>query len=843
MLLSSRFASCVFSWVGALALGTFVACDDGSVDDPSPSVSPEPTPAPDDAGGSGDDAGAANNDDAGAPGDDDAGRPTERDAGAPPRDDAGAADDDAGAPGDDDAGSSPTPDAGAVPDAGIAPAPDSGTAPNEDAGVDDDDAGVAVPPDAPTVMSPSEGQAVGSPLFVDGVTQPMAHVVVTLSDDAGPIAASDAYADGQGAYRVRVDYVGVDAFTMLRLDVVADNEAGSSDVTQVQVVHRPLSISGTIAQQDGGLSGDTVVVWLVRDGDEADVVLQQQSIDVTDGQPAAGAFHFDVGPGNYVLHAFRDITGRDGVPDGWPTMPFEPQAPPTTLMLSDAPAMNVVLELEDTSGLGVVREFDAQTLHASAHAEPPHVEVAPGEWTDGAGLCGGYFLSMHARFSGNGTQGDAYVRFPDGSLHALLDDGGCGGQVGDNTSLSYDHTPGDGDYSLGIPEPTDDDAGVYRLLYVSPDNGFIHVEEDVLDDVVRLSRRMPLLSPTLAAPASRVTTLSWGAVAGATAYAIDVAADGNFYVESDGLAVTSYTPPVPLPDDSVVFAQVYAYDANPWNGEDVDAAARGVRNHFVVDDDGDTVVTVSGSIANETAVEGPVVVMLQDRVLYDDVGFVVVEPPAASYSMVALPTSEARIKAVIDLDGALGDVDSDRAAAFTESDDFSLLENTTIDLVFREPLVLLSPTDNDVVTGLPTVVWAPYSAPPASPFSHVVYLSQDGQDGMPAGIWLVGPDVTSVDLTAPAGPVLDVIALVQCMEEGGDFTAGACSAPVPGSLTSSTLGAYSTGVLIVECDFAPFVSNTDADMNGMDDTTDCLMPLLGGGDVYAESRSHRFTVE
>lgn len=189
------------------------------------------------------------------------------------------------------------------------------------------------PPAAPTVNRPEAGAPVGRLVHVAGVAEALAAVaVVVFDDDDAIVAEAEAQTDPQGTFAVDVRIDDVATYTMLHVAVMAENAAGVSDAVQVGVVHRPLSISGSVTQSDGAFDGD-VVIELFETA-HPDVPLQQVVVDAADGEAAAADFHFDAAPGQYALRARRGTSG-DGA-----------ASPTVNLMLSTSNAMHLQLDLE-----------------------------------------------------------------------------------------------------------------------------------------------------------------------------------------------------------------------------------------------------------------------------------------------------------------------------------------------------------------------------------------------------------------------------------------------------------------------------------------------------------------
>ena len=90
--------------------------------------------------------------------------------------------------------------------------------------------------------------------------------------------------------------------------------------------------------------------------------------------------------------------------------------------------------------------------------------------------------------------------------------------------------------------------------------------------------------------------MKWPAINGATHYTVEVrSSDGEVQARSPVLTETVWTPDAPLADDASYTVIVDAYDADPTT-ETQRAHARLIPARFIVDEDRDSSIVVSGAI-------------------------------------------------------------------------------------------------------------------------------------------------------------------------------------------------------------------------------------------------------
>ena len=728
-------------------------------------------------------------------------------------------------------------------------------------GVSSPDAAVSVTalatPMAPSITSPVRDARVASPVVVRGQAQPGLRVKARVRAALQEIGAAEAMADVSGAYEVIVAYTSVPSESALTIEVTQSNAAGDSNPTTVAVMHRPITLGGKVFQKGGGTEGPVYVRLYTSGGSIVDH-LDEVRIDPPNQHDFLGEteFSFSVGDGDYVLRAFRDTRGsRHGQPDGQPTLPDDPQAPgvgPITMVGVDSGGH--VLEIDQVQDATYFDGFDVMTRHESAQPEAPYYESRPGSgnWMSGEGLCRGFYMSMQAGFRGPGSRFAPQVKLPTGEVVELVDDGGCGDRA-DNRSSGYDNRYGDGQYSFGLPDPTAARAGDYVLFHHDRNKDVIHIAVDTIEQVTKISRNIPLTSPTGADVVSLRPQLNWNAVPSAAAYRASIWSwSSGFSIDSGEQRSTSYTPQADLPDDAAFRVEIMAYDAHPATG-DVDAVALSIPTHFITDADRDSHITISGALHNITGATGDYYIEIEERDSHDTVGSVVLPATATSYSIKAFrnQSGDVRVQGFIDVDGS-GDPDSSANASYeAESSELTADSDRMADLRFSPAVILMTPAHGARNVGnTPVLSWQDYSADaPAGPWMYAFWVQPQGRDGgFPPIVWAVPNTVTSFDLANPPSDreSYDVVYLGSCFESGGNYVNGSCEDGMPRQSASdlSQQSEWAWGVIVLQCDWNMYRNSVDADHNGMDDMSDCLGTALGGDEgMYATSRESGFTTD
>lgn len=768
--------------------------------------------------------------------------------------------------GDDDDDPTPAADAGIVTDASMSDAAQgvgSDAATNTDGGGTDGggstDAaagdGSTEMLSAPTIMSPTAGAEVASPVRVTGHAEAAAEVVVRVLQGLDELGTSTTTAMSTGDFDAVVFYEGASEGASLRIEAVQAIGARTSTPAHVNVVHRPHHIAGSVVQEDGLNAGEQVRVRLYDD-DSFIRPLEEMVLTATVGEIfGETSFQFSVAAGTYYLRAFRDAAGPyyETDPDGLPSIPADPQSPSTSaIVVTTGDSLGHALVLRAPSISPAYRDFNVYTANESAQPYQPGIQGNDNNWIPGEGYCGGYFLHMTARSDSGTPEDDALVLLPDGSYVVLKDDGGCG-EAADNRGLSYDYGIGDGSFSAGLPNPTDALAGDFILHYRVASVDLIHEERDTLAHVVKLDRNTPLTSPTGAASAALAPLLTWAPVPGAAAYRVWVQGPETSVVESEPTLVASYQAPTLSDDTSYVF-ELEIYDQDPENGDhDVDAFARGIRSAFFTDSDGANTITIQGAIQNLSSASGPYYFSVRDDQHWSELSTLVVPADASTYTLKMLrldPGNKLELNVFMDVDGS-GDRENNRAHEI-ERRELDGTQDLTVDLRFTRPVTLIAPTDASTdVAHQPTLSWADYSAygPASGPWSYAVWIgSYQGNWDFPDAVYALPNSVTSLNMASlPAGRgVFDVRTLATCLMSGGTTTGGeGCTGgQVEESLASLTSGTrWNWGVVVLECDFADYSGEVDANHNGQNDYLECLSVKLSGDNAYANSAEYEFSVE
>ncbi|MBW2735314.1 MAG: hypothetical protein JRH20_23265, partial [Deltaproteobacteria bacterium] len=363
------------------------------------------------------------------------------------------------------------------------------------------------------------------------------------------------------------------------------------------------TILGSISQAGGAIEGAEVTIRLYASNDVEELLdyIDEQTVVAQEGVAlAATDFSFQVSaPGTYTLRAFRDSAGPlNSAADGEPTLETDAQTPARQVEVVATNVSGVSLLLRArTNSTDFYVGMNAFTFNESPLANPPR-RTPSGNITIAGGFCGGYYMKL-VGFASNTTSAflsALHAERPTGQLARLVDDGGCGPVVADNSASSYDRAADDGELGYGFAEPSAADAGDYTFFYRQTDLG----------QVVKLPMLREGLSPNGATTlAERRPTFSWDAVAGAAFYEVLLfESTGGWSNGSDaGSAVptASYTPAANLPDDSCFSSIIIAADAS-WLDGDPEAVSVSAATHFCVDVDGQDSVTITGAVDNRSNV-------------------------------------------------------------------------------------------------------------------------------------------------------------------------------------------------------------------------------------------------
>ncbi|MCB9666632.1 MAG: hypothetical protein H6715_00700 [Myxococcales bacterium] len=730
-----------------------------------------------------------------------------------------------------------------------------------------------IPPAEPDVTTPLTNEEIDSPVTIAGTGVAGLTVRAKMMEDATSLGEATATIGTDGTFSFPLTYAEAAPGTELTVRVTQSNEFGVSNPVDIDVRQFAVSLSGTVSQSSGEPNG---TVYLRVYGSDDIVQNHIKEIIITDTPNTllpSTPYTVLVGRGTYYVRAFRDASGPNATgPDLEPTLPSDPQAALSDAIVvtdNDDPTLPDV-EIIDVSGASFYRDFNVFANNESARAQAPWRENPPssGDFEPGEGICGGFFMFAEANLDGSSSLDDLsspWVTHPNGSTETMLDDGGCGSDVANNTDSSYDWNADDDHFSFGWPAPDTSDVGDYVFAYRNIDLDLVHIQVDTISAVTRLSRRVPLTSPTGAAASTTNATYSWDPVPNAASYQMWLNAVDGAYHGSTGVVTATANVPLtggaPL-DDHAYQASIHAYDVDlSVPNADYDARSNSISSYFVIDDLGDDTVTITGGITNLTDISAPIYVAAFD---YNGpngaVGAsVLLDPGATSYALTTLVSGSndaSRVEGFLDIDDS-GDVDSEQNRSHrTGYESLDGSANITQPLTFTTPVTLLSPSNG--ATGLgttPELSWEDYTPhAPSGDWTYGMFAqTAGGGGGLPPVIWALPKSTTSFDFASPPGPMVsyDVIAFASCLESGGTYDSqtgpgtATCTGGSPvaslSDLSSATL--WQWGVVIIECNFNDYIANIDLDNNNIDDFSDCLGPVLMGGSTYAQSADRSFSTD
>lgn len=607
------------------------------------------------------------------------------------------------------------------------------------------------------------------------------------------------------------------------------------------------TLSGTVEQFGGPNLGTDVYIRLYVSSDPAKIRehIAEQRVTTISGQNVTGsAYSFQVPSGTYYLRAWRDDSGRGGAPDGQPSLTTDAQSSALMVIVGGAASTSHVLKL---LGRGNTNDsfdnFDVRSVHV-IDGRPPIGEINNIR-VSGNGRCGGFFISLSAERAGaTAALSTPRVALPNSNVVTLLDDGGCGADVLDNISSSFDDVASDGILSYGIPTPTASDAGAYTFYYHQSTDDFIHIEVDHVASVVQLARARQLTGPT---GAMRNTNLSpnitWQPVVNAGYYEVNITSlDGTYDNYGDVNRVrsaTSYTPVTALIDDACYHVTIRATDANPAG--DVDAESVSPGDRFCTDVDGAQSITLSGTLANNT---GNTTAPVQIYVTTHDTGSASVRLPGTatswSVSVLAGAAGEGALQAFVDPSATQQfDTPANRRRGLSLSN-LDLTATATRNLQLNPGPRLAAPSAwATAVPDRPTLSWEDYglvTGRPSGPWSYLLTIGDAG-NARRARI-VLSSTTTSIDLlNLPArAKWFDLTALASCDMDSGTFSVAANGQPVctGGTATpSQTVLAAATlhdwFVDVIRCDFTQFAPPATGNL------LTCLRDVLTTSAVYATS--------
>ena len=712
---------------------------------------------------------------------------------------------------------------------------------------------VAEAPAPPVIVEPADSAEVASPVRVAGTGEVGAAVDVRVLEEQTEVGSQSGVVNDAGEFALSVAYEAPESGTTLTISVTLTNDVGTSDPTEVSVVHQSWTLSGQVSQTGGVPEGSWVHVRLFDDPDAILGHLQEVTVSATDGEslPDTG-YSFTVANGEYYVRAFRDSGGPGGEADEQPTLGVDAQAPASAAIEVDgADASAPALELVEPPS-GTFGDFDGYAFNQTAQARPPEYQDPPDSdnWVEGSGLCGGFYLFLQVHSPDASGVTPPRVMTPGGSLLELLDDGGCA-DAHDNSASSYDLGSDDGQYSYGLADPDDSDSGEYLFHYRDETLDLIHIESDAID-VVRLPRDVFLTAPTGAAAADPGDELTWDAVPGASVYYLTIEGVDDELVGSGPLTEPRFQPENPLADDSAFAVRLQYADATIGEGADRDAEAHTVTSYFFTDGDGDNTITISGGIQNDSGISGRVLVFAVDRERHARESSVVLPPDSTEFSLRTLAAEAAGdtiLQATLDATGS-GDRQDEGNGLYEAN--YDRLDGTTDieqDIVFAVPPALIAPEDGASGVGdTPTLTWEDYTPhAPDGPWLVGLFLGSELQGGFPDIIWGLPAGATSFDMSAPpeGAGAYDLVMALACADAGGEVGHQECvGADVDGNLLDlSSATGWGWGVTIIRCDYQAYVDGTDDDENDQDDTTDCVLAAVMGQQLYATSGEWNFTTE
>lgn len=728
-------------------------------------------------------------------------------------------------------------------------------------------------PAAPTITAPADGAEIVSPLAVTGSAERGATVTITLTDpddDDSVLATESRAVAADGRYSVMLTFdppVGAE----VDLEVVAENEFGVSPSATRSLGYGSFTVSGRLFNNcrsgaappclcesgaeppcgeedpfDGMRTDGDITYVRAYTGPTSVAHVAEVAVETPSGADIDASFELSLASGTYYLRAFRDATGFDdipgdefpGDPDGEPTLPVDPQTVGTvTVVVDGASVTGVDLELEDVSEAGdALYSFDGYAFNESFAAEPPR--------SGGVGLCGGFHLYFESIVRTSGGFSNPVLVLPNGEVRQMGDDGGCA-VGGNNTSSSFDRTAGDSTWSYGILDPTELDAGVYRVVRRHTSLNILASMADELEEVVRFPLAVRLSSPDTTDNVSNNAPVDWADVDGAGAYYLRY---GEFNVGASFTSVGPLTESV-WDEDALANLKFYEaaieiYDENPETSSDIDARGRTVPFYWSTDRTGGDSVTLSGTIENVTGLSAPILLEASSsgggRVSQW------LAPGATtweiSYYFPDSNTSGIQVLGVLDVDGS-GSPDTPGNARYRDQVS-NILHDSPVsgyELVFENRVLLLSPPQGGEVGRNATLTWAPLAGEvPAGEYQFIVRVDEITTPGIDA-IWAVDSELNSLTFGS-LGDAIDVGVMVACGAVPALYTDDGCTESAPASLERlAASGDYRWQVLVSECETS--AADDDDDLNGQNDLVDCLQGTARGSiEAFNSSMEWSFQV-
>ncbi|MDH5718577.1 MAG: hypothetical protein OEZ22_13205, partial [Spirochaetia bacterium] len=622
----------------------------------------------------------------------------------------------------------------------------------------------------------------------------------------------------------------------------------ATDVSNINITcGTSWTLSGNISQATGGTSGDTVYVRIYTDPAEILNYISETTLTVSPGGQATGTYNFTISNGTYYIRAFRDEDFN-----AKPSYITDPQNPALTVVVAGANSAGNNITLNAALDGQSYMNFNVFTSHESAQAIPPWNSVTQNE---GLGLCQGFYLKLEAENmlgTANLNTIQPAVRLPSGIIQSLINDGGCSSNVADNTSQSYDEDSSDSKFTYGFISPGTDKTGDYTLFYRNTADDHIHIEVDNVSAITKLAR-VRTISPNGSSALSNLSpTISWNSVTGAGSYYLEIRKS------SDGTAQTNVTVNTPfftlaslLVDVTAYRTTVISFDSDITAVSDFDAISTSIENGFITDTTGSNHILISGSLTNNlSGITGDFILQAREESNWTLHSSVITS--GTSYSLAMLHTPNlcgagsdpcGSIIAFIDASGSgerSDNINKDYQKYRAGIDISSGITLIGENFQWNTPVTLLSPTDTATAVGnTPSFSWQDYTPYAPSVWGYILYIQdRDSGNNMPEIIWGLPNTTTSLDLASlPVGKEKYDVA---CLANGGVWDGTVCSGGTGGNLADLSSGInWEWGVIIVECEYNDFAADNPA-ASPADNYTQCLIPLLSGGNFYSESPNWRF---
>lgn len=575
--------------------------------------------------------------------------------------------------------------------------------------------------------------------------------------------------------------------------LTACGKSGGSDAASGGGGAQPVyKISGKLISTAGTTTGTSLIAYLYNtnyistpQNIGTPTLTKTKSIPAGSYAGAANDYEFEVADGTYYLVAFRDNNS-----DTYPTLTIDPQSSQLSVTVSgaDKPNQDITINLE-AGGTDRYKYMNAYTSRESFGTQPPNKS----DGTEGTGLCRGFYMRIEAE-KDTGTVSVPYAKLPNGNVKTLLNDGGCGLTVADNSAYSYDYASGDNAYSFGINNPDSTYAGDYILYYLS-DGGtkYIHIQKDNVATVKDLKAAIAFNAPYNATDVanSLATPITWTAAPGTTHHTMSINGinGGTPYNTPSAVSSASVTASG-LTSGKAYNASVISYDANPDSNGDYDARLISNENYFIYDTAGTgsgNVVSIAGTLNNNTNLTGKKFVLQALGKENRTEASALLDPGAYTIYVLKGSGSSGRIEGALDVDGMREVYSSGNKAYNVRKEKLTTTGNLTgQDLQANIPPTLLSPADNAANQGItPTITWQDYAVTavgkmPGGSWSYAVMVGIDKfqADGPDPITFLLPSTATGYNFASPAART-DITCMVNngTWNEGTSTCTGALASP------------------------------------------------------------------